>query len=115
MFRDMGFATPVICVVYLGERTTAVNSDRNSNAVRTHGIVLRNAGKRTAYNVRIGHVVATASYQMYPSVSHKVEQGPNGSSEIVIPTLVPNEQITLSYLYFAPLYWNQVNSYTKSD
>lgn len=87
----------------------------SGSAVRTHGVVIRNAGKRTAHDVRIGHVVFPASYQIYPSVTHKVERGTNGSAEIVIPTLVPNEQVTLSYLYFPPLFWNQINSYTKSN
>ncbi|MXS79331.1 hypothetical protein ABF86_00760 [Nitrosomonas sp. GH22] len=89
--------------------------NENSSAVRTHGVVIRNAGKRTAHNVRIGHVVFPASYQIYPSVTHKVGHSPSGSAEIVIPTLVSNEQVTLSYLYFPPLFWNQINSYTKSD
>lgn len=26
-----------------------------------------------------------------------------------------NEQVTISYLYFPPLLWSQINSYTKSD
>lgn len=33
----------------------------------------------------------------------------------VIPKLVRNEQVTISYLYFPPLLWSQINSYTKSD
>jgi hypothetical protein len=28
---------------------------------------------------------------------------------------VPKEQVSITYLYFPPLLWNQVNSYTKSD
>lgn len=89
--------------------------DENINGVRTHGIVIRNIGKRTAKNIRIGHANLPHSYQIFPNVAHKVEDGANGSAEIVVPTLVPNEQVSVSYLYFPPLLWNQIVSYTKSD
>lgn len=40
---------------------------------------------------------------------------PQGSSEIVFTVLVPNEQVTISYLYYPPLLFTGVNAYTKSD
>jgi hypothetical protein len=38
-----------------------------------------------------------------------------GGAEIVIPKLVPSEQVSISYLYFPPLLWSQIHAYTKSD
>ena len=32
-----------------------------------------------------------------------------------MPTLVPNEQVTISYLYFPPTTWKQINGPVKSD
>ncbi len=35
--------------------------------------------------------------------------------EIVIAKLVPEEQVTISYLYFPPLVFGEIHAYTKSD
>ena len=83
--------------------------------VNTHTIVVRNTGKKTANNVRIGHYHLPPSYQIFPPVSYEVVNVPNGAAEILIPTLVPNEQVSISYLYLPPLTCNQINSYAKSD
>ena len=91
------------------------NQGQQSGNVHTHSIVVRNAGKKSAHNVRVGHAFLPASYQIHPPVSHTVVSGQGGSAEIVIPVLVPNEQISISYLYFPPLVWNQIAAYTKSD
>ena len=84
-------------------------------AVHTHTIVVRNAGKKSAHNVRIDHAVFPLSYRVMPPVNHTVTRGQGDSAEICIPVLVPNEQVTVSYLYFPPLTWDQVNGWVKSD
>jgi hypothetical protein len=75
---------------------------------------VRNTGKKTAHNIRIGHNFLPA-FQIYPQLAHEVVKAEDGSAEIVIPTLVPGEQVSVSYLYFPPNAWNQVHSYCKSD
>jgi len=65
--------------------------------------------------VRIGHNAKVHQYVIEPLVEHEVKASPVGGWEIVIPALVPNEQVRVSYLYFAPVTWHQVNTYTKSD
>ena len=82
--------------------------------INSHSIVVRNAGKKTANNVRLGHYSLPA-FQIFPQLMYEVTTGENGSAELLIPTLVPGEQITLSYLYFPPTIYNQVNAYCKSD
>jgi hypothetical protein len=89
-------------------------NDQNGTTVNTHSIVVRNGGKRTANNVRIGHNFLPA-FQIFPQLSHEIIPGKDNSAEILIPTLVPGEQINISYIYFPPDVWNQVNSYCKSD
>lgn len=83
--------------------------------VFAHSIVVRNVGKKTSTNVRIGHAAEPFCYQVFPKVSFSVTTIPNGGWEISIPTLVPNEQVQISYLYFPPVTWDQINSTTKSD
>ncbi|WP_157381063.1 hypothetical protein [Burkholderia ubonensis] len=83
--------------------------------IHVHGVVVRNTGRKTAFNVRIGHNAKVHHYVLEPQVQHEMKDAPNGGWEIIIPALVPNEQVLISYLYFPPVIWRQVNTYTKSD
>jgi len=83
--------------------------------VFTHSIIIRNTGNKSAKNIRIGHNSLPPNYTVYPKIQYSIENNPDGASEIVIPALVPKEQITISYLYFPPITWDQVNSYTKYE
>lgn len=82
--------------------------------VYTHSVVLRNSGRSPVTNVRLAHPYLP-SYNIFPDVAHEVIDLPGGGREILIPTLVPGEQVTISYLYFPPVTWNQVNGQVKSD
>lgn len=88
--------------------------DEKKINVNSHSIVVRNSGKKTAHNVRIGHNLLPA-FQIHPQQSYEVLKGTDNFAEIVVPTLVPGEQINISYLYFPPVVWSQVHSYCKSD
>ena len=46
---------------------------------------------------------------------YHVSELPGGGREILFPSLVPGEQVTVSYLYFPPVIWDQVNRSVKSD
>ncbi len=102
-------------ISYLIHSSAIPLNDEKNTQVNTHCIVVRNAGKKTAHNVRIGHNFLPKGFQIFPPLSYTVLESSNGAAEILIPTLVPNEQVSISYLYFPPLIWSQVNSYTKSD
>lgn len=54
-------------------------------------------------------------YNIWPSVPHTVEKLPDGSSDIVIPKLVPRKEITISYLYFPPETVVDINAGIESD
>lgn len=103
-------------IFYLVHASAFPLPDQQVKNVHTHSVVVRNVGRKSAHNVRIGHgFFPRSSYQIYPALHHEVLAGPNDSAEILIPTLVPQEQVSLSYLYFPPVTWNQVSSYAKSD
>lgn len=82
--------------------------------VHTHIIAIRNSGKKSATNVRIGHQ-SLPDFQIHPPLIHEVTRNPDNTGEILIPTLVPGEQIFIGYLYFPPLTYQNINSYCKSD
>jgi hypothetical protein len=82
--------------------------------VNTHSVVLRNAGRRAATNVRLHHTILP-DFNIWPPVQYQIEELPDGGKDIVIPALVPSESITISYLYFPPVTYAQVNAGIKSD
>lgn len=55
----------------------------HATIVHTHSVVARNAGRRTANNVRLGHNYLPLSYSVYPPVAYNVQTTPGGVSEIV--------------------------------
>lgn len=102
-------------VTYIGH----VAAFPNSNAPHTHmhSVALQNAGKKSAANVRVPHGVPlnSVNVQVYPPMHYIFEFTPSGTFQILIPTLAPKEQVTISYLYQEPTVWNQVSSQPKSD
>src|SRR5437762_1297129 len=87
-------------ITYLGHTSVfAVQPNPPAiNYIHTHAIVIRNGGRLPAHNIRIGHYVLPNFY-IFPAVAHTVEDIPQNGKDIVIPILVPGEQITVSYLY----------------
>lgn len=88
--------------------------DNGPIIVHTHTIAVRNSGKKTATNVRIGHN-SLPDFQIHPPLNHEVTRNQDNTGEILIPSLVPGEQIAIAYLYFPPQTYQDINSYCKSD
>lgn len=102
-------------VSYLGHVSGIFLSKANPPVqVNTHSVVLRNAGGKTENNIRVGHNVLP-DFQIFPDIDHEVKDLPGGQKEIVIQKLIPKKQITITYLYFPPLTWEQVNTHLESD
>jgi hypothetical protein len=102
-------------ISYLGHVSSFTLQNDQRTPVFTHSVIVRNAGKKAAQNVRLGHNILPRNMTILPKVQYRIEESPEGASEIVVPILVPKEQITISYLYFPPVTWDQVNTYTKFD
>lgn len=103
-------------VSFIGHASAfTVQGGEDSWVVHTHAVVVQNTGRKAATNVRLSHSILPPNITVYPPVQYSIERNPEGASEIVFPVLVPKEQVTVSYLYFPPLLWNQVNASTKSD
>jgi hypothetical protein len=82
--------------------------------VHTHSVVVANQGREPATNVRLGHQTLP-SFEIFPDVAFTRSKLPGGTEEILIPALAPKEQVTVNYLYFAPVTYDQINTYVKSD
>ena len=102
-------------ISFIGHKSAFTLKNDNQTTVHTHSVIVHNTGRKAARNVRLSHAVLPPDFTIYPPIQYSIERNPEGDSEIVIPVLVPKEQITISYLYFPPLIWNQVNHNTKSD
>src|SRR5206468_3645193 len=98
------FENRPILISYFGHISAfhSTPPDRQAIHVHTHAVVLRNTGRRSATNVRLHHNVLP-DFTIWPSIAHRTEALPDGTQDIVIPVLVPGEEITVSYLYFPPL------------
>lgn len=110
------FESRPILISYFGHVSTFRVNPQASNSflVHTHSIILRNSGRRSATNVRLRHIVLP-DFNIWPDLAHHIEDLSDGGREIVIPTLIPGEQITISYFYFPPTTVGQVNAGIKCD
>jgi hypothetical protein len=105
---------PRLLTFYGHVSSFTLHGKAGASKVHTHSIVVINNGRKTATNVRLGHNYLP-SVEVNPSVPYTVVPLPSGGHEIVIPLLVPREQVTVSYLYFPPITFNLINTYVKSD
>ncbi|WP_059404370.1 hypothetical protein [Pseudomonas sp. RIT-PI-q] len=55
------------------------------------------------------------SVTVFPHTPYRTEELPGGGIDLIFPTIVPGAQITVSYLYFAPLLVSGVNIGIKHD
>jgi hypothetical protein len=87
--------------------------------VHTHTIVIRNAGRLAAHNVRVPHQRSLAQANIHISVqrgvNHTICTAPGGEEEILFPVLGPKQQVTVGYLYFPPVLFAHVNLPISSD
>lgn len=118
VYNSIVFTGNIVC---LKEVPPEIYSDISANMahissmyIGTHALVVRNVGKVSAKNVRLGHK-RLPDYNVFPVTKYEVTVLPGGGKEISFPTLVPGEQITISYLYFSPTVCSQVNTHVKSD
>ena len=82
--------------------------------INTHAVVIRNSGNKTATSVRISHNVLP-DFKIYPETDYRINDLPSGGRELVIPRITPKREYTISYLYFAPVTYNQIESFIESD
>jgi hypothetical protein len=90
------------------------NNNKSNVTVNSHTIVIKNIGNKTTKNIRIGHL-CDVDFNIYPLVHFQRLPIANGGFELVIPTMTQNETLTISYLYFPQLTYQQICSYIKSD
>lgn len=88
--------------------------DGTTGIVNTHSVVITNAGRRAATNVRLSHTVLP-DFNIWPAVEYQLKEVPNSGPDIVIPTLVPSQYLTISYLYFPPVTYASVNAGVRCD
>jgi len=102
-------------ISYLGH-VSGITLNRNNQPlqVNSHSVVLRNAGRKAATNVRLGHAVLP-DFQVFPEIEYTIAELPGGVKEIRFPQLIPQKQVTVTYLYFPPLTWEQANRHVESD
>lgn len=114
-YVDRWFTKKPKLVTYIGHVSSFNVTGEHPVRVNTHAIVVLNSGRLRATNVRIGHHLVPDNFNVSPAVAHNLVVHNDGTAEIVFESLIPNEQVTISYLYFPPLVWTQFHSFTRSD
>jgi hypothetical protein len=112
---------PRVVVYYghVGEFHVQPTQHNTAFGVHTHSVVVRNAGRLSARNVRVPHrlslAAATVNVSVYPDTPFSRSMMPGGGEEFLFPALVPGQEVTISYLYYPPLTFNQINLPISSD
>lgn len=61
------------------------------------------------------HAYLPDEFNINPSIPYSVEKLPDGQKDILIPSLVSKQQITVSYLYYPPTTVNQIHAGIRCD
>lgn len=103
-------------ITYIGHISGFSVKAENPQVGLTHSVVVKNTGRKPAVNVRLSHQYLPENITVHPPVKYSVEPNGDGrTGDIVIPRLVPTEEVAVTYLYFPPLTWRDINLRTKSD
>jgi hypothetical protein len=81
--------------------------------VHTHTVVIKNGGRLPAHNVRMPHPLPfgmnAINVFVDPGINYSQSTLPSGGDEILFPVLVAGQQVTVHYLYYPPLTFQQIN------
>lgn len=105
----------VYYLVHAATTSLRFTGNGQNTAVNTHSVVVKNVGRAPAHNVRLSHYLLPPTFSINPPARYSTEDVPDSGPDIVIPILVRNEQVTLTYLYAPPTTWRHVNSDLKCD
>ena len=94
---------------------TIRNANQPPVTIHTHEIVIRNAGSKPANDVRVTHNFLPEHFNINPALPYSVQELPGTQRDIVIPKLVPKQQIVISYLYYPPVTYAQINAGVRCD
>ncbi len=114
IIKDVLERRPRLICYYGYSAAIRVKADSGPVPVHTHSVVVANTGRNVAQNIRVGHHTLP-DFDVTPDTDYRVVELPGGTKEILIPQLAPKEQVAIHYLYYAPLTYNGVTSYVKSD
>lgn len=89
-------------------------ADGDPGIVNTHSVVIRNVGRRPATNVRLSHS-HLPEFNVWPPLQYRLEEVPDSGFDIVFPVVVPDQYLQISYLYFPPFTYADINAGVKSD
>lgn len=111
------FESRPILLTYWGHFSSFNFQDETGTVrtIHTHSIIIRNAGKRPASNVRVSHSHLPTHFQIWPPTPYNLEEVPNSGRDIVFPTVIPKQEFSIAYLYFPPVTYANVNNGVRCD
>lgn len=83
--------------------------------LHTHAVIIKNAGNAAAHNLRVLHAIPMPNIDVHPPTNFVRNALPGGAEEIVFEVLTPKMELKLSYLYYPPILWRDINLGVRSD
>jgi hypothetical protein len=85
--------------LFSGQPPTGANSDgQQPSLIYTRTVLLQNAGKAVATNVEVYFVHRPEKYQLWPAVTYRESNTPEGNFVVTIERLVPGETLSIELL-----------------
>jgi len=113
--RALDRAPRVVAFMAASNSVTLGKGKPNEVTIHSHVLVIRNDGALAARDVRITHDFFPPDISVYPGVEHTLVVNPQGLTELQVPLLAPGQQLAISYMYFPPLTWAQINCDVYSE
>jgi len=88
---------------------TVADAEPENRIINHHKVIVTNVGHRAAMNVRLRHVALPRDFNVRPHGGHTVERQDDGSAEIVIPRLRPNEWVEIAYMYGSEITYDRIH------
>jgi len=107
---DRVLAKKAKLIAYFGHVSAFQLKNPPGTGVHTHSVVIKNTGRKSATDIHVRHKVLPENFTVFPDVQYSENALPGGGKEIVIPSLIPGEQVSISYLYYPPLTFDQIHS-----
>ena len=100
------FESRPILLTYWGHFSSFDFQDETGTvrSIHTHSIIIRNAGKRPASNVRVSHVHLPTHFQIWPPTPYNLEEVPSSGRDIVFPTVIPQARVQYRLSLFPSTY-----------
>ena len=106
---------PKLVSTLMETKTVEDQQDDGSNIItHIYTLLISNEGGKSANNLRISHHILP-DIRIVQNINYRIEPLPGGGTDIVIPTLAPDQWIQIDYQFSPPTTWEEIVDVIRSD